>query len=97
MCPRPEVGPCDTRFRAAVEFLITYFEEVPDNIETIAENADDAGIVAAAVATINEVRCCVVLPSAQELFEQTAENLGLVGEIRTDVERPDACAAVSCG
>ncbi len=62
----------------------------------IAANPNDDSIINNAVATINLVRCCIVLPGIDVIFVTTAANEGVVGSININVPRPAACAIASC-
>jgi hypothetical protein len=62
----------------------------------IIQSPADADNVATQLHTINQFRCCSVLPDLDALWEQTAADEGLVGTVPISAPRPSTCASISC-
>ncbi|KAK5124201.1 hypothetical protein LTR85_001904 [Meristemomyces frigidus] len=71
-------------------------DHVVDNLNTIIGAPSDSDGVATAVADINFFRCCNVLPDADILWRDSAEDNGLGNVVNTVAGRPDACSLISC-
>lgn len=56
----------------------------------------DSDNVATQLQTINQFRCCNVLPDLDTLWEATAADEGLVGSVPISAPRPNTCAAITC-
>ncbi|KAK1753905.1 hypothetical protein QBC47DRAFT_429300 [Echria macrotheca] len=82
---------CDAQFQGAVSALMDMFPKVPTDLSNIANLMNVQGNVD----EINQVRCCVVLPSAQTLFTKTVASLKVTG-VTTFVRLANACAAIRC-
>jgi len=83
--------------QTAADDLFAGFENnvlVP--LGNIIQNPTDADNVATQLQTINQFRCCNVLPDLDILWEQTAADEGLVGTVPISAPRPSTCAAISC-
>jgi hypothetical protein len=79
-------------FVAAVNDLNNVFGNVITGLNNIIAGHDPASNIA----SINQVRCCNVLPDLDVLWLQSAEGDGLVGSVPTSADRPAACGSVSC-
>ncbi|ETI27373.1 hypothetical protein G647_09563 [Cladophialophora carrionii CBS 160.54] len=86
-----------TQAQAAADALFDGFDDnviVP--LGNIVASPADATNVAHQLATINQFRCCTVLPSLDILWQTTAANEGLVGSGPIVAPRPSTCAAITC-
>ena len=77
--------------------LMKVFEPgVINQLLNIIQNPNNNNVVQNAVDRINQVRCCNVLPDLDVLWLAAAETEGIVGQVNTDVPRPNACANIQC-
>ncbi|KAK3707767.1 hypothetical protein LTR37_011944 [Vermiconidia calcicola] len=84
-------------FHCAVADLESVFDDhVIANLNTIVSNPNDTTAVHAAVQDINNFRCCNVLSDATIIWLDSAADLGLVGVVRTDAPRENACSSITC-
>lgn len=85
-------------FTCAVQDLVNVFQlHVLDNLVDIIDSPTDiAGIVQPAVDDINAFRCCNVLPDANILWADSAEDNGIANQVQINPNRPDACASITC-
>jgi len=83
--------------QTAADDLFAGFENnvlVP--LGNIIQSPGDSSNVATQLQTINQFRCCHVLPDLDALWEQTAADEGLVGQVPISAPRPSTCASISC-
>ncbi|KIW66522.1 hypothetical protein PV04_05850 [Phialophora macrospora] len=83
--------------QTAADDLFAGFENnvlVP--LGNIIQSPADADNVATQLHTINQFRCCSVLPDLDALWEQTAADEGLVGTVPISAPRPSTCASITC-
>ncbi|KAK1759072.1 hypothetical protein QBC47DRAFT_457417 [Echria macrotheca] len=92
---------CNSDFSAAVSALQSQFGGVLSNlidaandVNTIA-SPNPASVVAPQINNINQLRCCVVLPSAQTIFTNAAASVAGVSA-STSVARENACSSITC-
>ena len=69
---------------------------MPDGLKSIIDEPGDGDSVASALETINNTRCCNVLPALDSLWQDSADQEGIAGKVNTVVPRPDACSSVQC-
>ncbi|KAK4550305.1 hypothetical protein LTR36_003272 [Oleoguttula mirabilis] len=81
---------------ANTDLGLVFKEHVLDNLNTIIQNPSDPPTFNAAVGDINFFRCCNVLPDADILWRDSAEDNGLGLSVNTVAGRPDACASIDC-
>ncbi|KIX94664.1 uncharacterized protein Z520_09710 [Fonsecaea multimorphosa CBS 102226] len=62
----------------------------------IIANPSDANNVAMQLQTINQFRCCHVLPDLDVLWSGTAEDEGVANIVPITAPRPNTCASISC-
>ncbi|KAH0831792.1 hypothetical protein AYO21_06315 [Fonsecaea monophora] len=62
----------------------------------IMANAGDSNNVATQLQTINQFRCCHVLPDLDALWSSTAEDEGVANIAPISAPRPSTCASISC-
>ncbi|KAK8017077.1 hypothetical protein PG993_015266 [Apiospora rasikravindrae] len=86
---------CDVsdRYNRAVKNLNKVFGGVLSNLQSIVDNPSSAP---QAVANINQIRCCNVLPDLDVLWREAAERYRIKGQVQTNVPRPQACRSVRC-
>jgi len=80
----------------AIANLQQVFGQVPSSIQNIINNPGDATVVASNLQTINNVRCCNVLPDLDVLWTAAADDEGVSNQVNLSVPRPNACASISC-
>jgi hypothetical protein len=84
-------------FTCAVgDLQVVFGDKVIDNLNIIISDPTDSTAVHTAVQDINFFRCCNVLPDADILWTDAAEEAGLFGQVPTTAPRPDACSSVDC-
>lgn len=90
-------GGVTAAFDCAVADLGNVFgPHVLTNLQNIiADPSDTAGAVAA-VADINTFRCCNVLPDADLIWLDSADDNGISNVVPITAPRPDACASIDC-
>ncbi|KAK7961623.1 uncharacterized protein PG986_002448 [Apiospora aurea] len=81
------------RYTAAVADLNNVFGGVLTNLQSIVNNPKTAPT---AVANINKIRCCNVLPDLDVLWREAAQRYRIQGQVQTTVPRPRACASAKC-
>lgn len=71
-----------------------------DNVLTplsdITTNGFNTHQVLTDVDTINQFRCCTLLPDLDILWLSAAEDEGLVGQVTLSPPRPNACSSIAC-
>ncbi|EXJ93726.1 hypothetical protein A1O1_02119 [Capronia coronata CBS 617.96] len=86
-----------TDAQAAVDDLFNGFE---DNVLTplgnIVASTGNADIVASNLHTINQFRCCSVLPDLDTLWTATAVDEGVANVVPIAAPRPSTCASITC-
>jgi len=86
-----------TAAQNAVNDLAAGFENnVLTPLGNIIANAGDATAVASNLQTINQFRCCNVLPDLDVLWSFTAEDEGVANQVPLSAPRPSTCAAITC-
>ncbi|KIW12180.1 hypothetical protein PV08_09456 [Exophiala spinifera] len=86
-----------TAAQAAVDDLFGGFESnvlVP--LMNIMNGADDADTVNSNLHTINQFRCCNVLPDLDTLWTATAVDEGVADQVPLSAPRPNACSIITC-
>jgi hypothetical protein len=84
-------------FACAVSDLEAVFgDHVITNLKTIIKDPTDTDAVQAAVQDVNFFRCCNVLPDADILWTDAAEEDGIFGQVPTTAPRPNACLLIDC-
>lgn len=86
-----------TAAQAAVDDLAAGFNDnvlVP--LTNIMNGADDADTVNSNLQTINQFRCCHVLPDLDTLWSSTAEDEGVADQVPLSAPRPGACSIITC-
>lgn len=86
-----------TAAQAAVDDLGANFENlvlVP--LGNIIQSPADSSNVATQLQTINQFRCCSVLPDLDTLWSSTAEDEGVANQVPLSAPRPSTCAAITC-
>ncbi|EXJ92214.1 hypothetical protein A1O3_00764 [Capronia epimyces CBS 606.96] len=86
-----------TAAQAAVDDLFNGFENnVLTPLGNILANSGDAGVVASNLQTINQFRCCNVLPDLDTLWTATAVDEGVANVVPLSAPRPSTCASITC-
>ena len=84
-------------FTCAVgDLQVVFGDHVITNLNTIISDPTNTAAVHAAVQDINFFRCCNVLPDADILWTDAAEEATLFGQVPTTAQRPDACSSIDC-
>lgn len=81
---------------AVADLGVVFGDHVITNLNTIIADPSDTTAVHAAVQDINFFRCCNVLPDADILWKDAAEEDGTLGPVPTTAPRPDACSSIDC-
>lgn len=82
---------------AAADLGNVFGAHVLDNLNTIIDDPANVDAAAAAVADIDNFRCCNVLPDVDLLRVDSADDFGVADRVPITAPREDACAAVDCG
>ncbi|KAK5132189.1 hypothetical protein LTR08_009312 [Meristemomyces frigidus] len=92
-----DVGSSTNSFGCAVNDLMAVFQtHVLNNLVTVTSHPTDVPGAIAAVADINNFRCCNVLPDADVLWLASADDNGISNVVQFTAGRPDACATITC-
>jgi len=81
---------------ANADLSAVFKPHVITNLMTIIANPSDSVGVAAAVQDIQNFRCCNVLPDADILWRDSAEENNISNSVNTVAGRPDECASIDC-
>ncbi|OAP59757.1 hypothetical protein AYL99_04759 [Fonsecaea erecta] len=81
---------------AANELFNGFENNVLVPLGNIISNPSDASNVATQLQTINQFRCCHVLPDLDILWSSTAEDEGVANIAPISAPRPSTCASISC-
>ena len=76
----------DTLFAGFNDNVIVPLGNIASNPATLAQNLQ----------TINQFRCCDVLPDLDILWSSTAEDEGVANQVPLSAPRPTTCAAINC-
>jgi len=81
---------------AADDLFAGFGNNVLTPLGNIVANVGDSDVVQSNLATINQFRCCHVLPDLDALWSFTAEDEGVANMAPISAPRPGTCAAISC-
>jgi hypothetical protein len=81
---------------AADDLFNGFMNNVIIPLQTITANTGDSDVVSSNLATINQFRCCNVLPDLDILWSETAEDEGVANLVPLSPPRPNACASITC-
>ncbi len=81
---------------AANDLFAGFGDNVLTPLGNIVANAGDAATVSSNLDTINNFRCCHVLPDLDSLWSFTAEDEGVANIAPISAPRPNTCASIVC-
>ena len=97
LASQPDFSSGPAAFTCAVQDLMNVFEvHVLDNLMNIIANPGDDTSVQSAVDDINAFRCCNVLPDADILWLDSADDNGISNQVPISAGRPNACSNIIC-
>lgn len=91
-----DVGPGTAAQAAADDLFAGFGNNVLVPLMNIMNSPDDADTVNGNLHTINQFRCCNVLPDLDTLWSSTAEDEGVANQVPLSAPRPNACSIITC-
>lgn len=97
LASQPDLTGLPDAFSCAVTELMSVFSpQVITPLMDIVANPGDTNTVTSAVATINQARCCAVLPDVSILWLDSADDSGISNLVPTVANRENACSTITC-